>query len=190
MAAFDDGKQRFNQQGSRGPNPSSRLQLWLLIFGGAGGVYYVTHRVTIPMSGERRFITLSAAEEKAMGRSAESQILAKHRGRVLPSHHPLHQRIEAILRRLLQSLPATYYAGVVDAWRVYVIDDPEMANAMAAPGGGVFFYTGILKYVSSDDDIASILGHEVCMHRLQFILSNPVDFTCAVETLGSADGCI
>lgn len=34
-------------------------------------------------------------------------------------------------------------------------------NAFCLPGGKVFFYTGILKVTENDDQIATVMGHEI-----------------------------
>ncbi len=44
-------------------------------------------------------------------------------------------------------------------WNYEVVDDPEV-NAFAAPGGKVFVTRGILSYLSSEAELAGVLGHE------------------------------
>jgi len=45
-------------------------------------------------------------------------------------------------------------------WRVTIIDKPIL-NAFAAPGGKIYVYTGLMKYVKSGAELAGILAHEV-----------------------------
>lgn len=40
-------------------------------------------------------------------------------------------------------------------------DDDETVNAFAAPGGGIFFTTGMLDFLQTDDELAVVLGHEI-----------------------------
>jgi len=40
-----------------------------------------------------------------------------------------------------------------------------MANAFVLPGNHVFLFTGLFKYLKSEDDLAAVLGHEVA-HNL------------------------
>lgn len=47
-----------------------------------------------------------------------------------------------------------------EEWEFVVFDD-DQENAFAMPGGKVGFYTGILKLMNTDDDIAIVMGHEV-----------------------------
>jgi len=46
-------------------------------------------------------------------------------------------------------------------WRVYVIDDPKQVNAFSTPGGRLYVYSGLLKMVGSDAELAGVLGHEI-----------------------------
>jgi predicted Zn-dependent protease len=45
-------------------------------------------------------------------------------------------------------------------WEVTVFDKNE-ANAFALPGGKIGVYTGILKYAKDQDELATVLAHEV-----------------------------
>lgn len=46
-------------------------------------------------------------------------------------------------------------------WEFNVIQNDEMVNAFALPGGKVAVYTGILPYTKDEDGMATVLGHEV-----------------------------
>ena len=41
-----------------------------------------------------------------------------------------------------------------------VIDSPEL-NAFAVPGGYLYVYTGLIKYLDSEDQLAGVMGHEI-----------------------------
>ncbi len=42
-----------------------------------------------------------------------------------------------------------------------VLDDEKQVNAFALPGGYVYIFTGLLKRLKTDDEIAAVLAHEV-----------------------------
>ena len=46
------------------------------------------------------------------------------------------------------------------AWEFNLVNSAEV-NAFCMPGGKIVVYDGLLKLVSSDDDLAVVLGHEV-----------------------------
>jgi predicted Zn-dependent protease len=45
-------------------------------------------------------------------------------------------------------------------YHVKVIDDTEL-NAFTLPNGNIFFFTGLLDILSSDDEIAAVMAHEI-----------------------------
>nr|XP_043616278.1 mitochondrial metalloendopeptidase OMA1-like [Erigeron canadensis] len=45
-------------------------------------------------------------------------------------------------------------------WEILVVDD-KMINAFCVPGGKIVVFTGLLKHFTTDDEIATIIGHEV-----------------------------
>jgi len=47
------------------------------------------------------------------------------------------------------------------AWELYVIQDDKTLNAFATPGGYIYIYTGLIKYLDHADDLAGVLGHEM-----------------------------
>jgi Zn-dependent protease with chaperone function len=81
------------------------------------------------------------------------------RGRVLRDYGRLYQdgpevdRVRGIAARLVPP-----YLDPGD-FRVYVVDNPEW-NAMAAPNGSLYVFTGLLRDMD-DDEVAIVLGHEL-----------------------------
>jgi predicted Zn-dependent protease len=46
-------------------------------------------------------------------------------------------------------------------WKIKIIKNDSVLNAFCTPGGYIFVYTGIIKYLDSEDDFAGVLGHEI-----------------------------
>ncbi len=46
-------------------------------------------------------------------------------------------------------------------WKLTVIHDDSTLNAFCTPGGYIYIYTGILKFLDSEDQFAGVLGHEM-----------------------------
>lgn len=46
------------------------------------------------------------------------------------------------------------------AWEITIIDK-EVMNAFAVPGGRMYFYTGLMKYLDDAASLAGVLGHEM-----------------------------
>jgi beta-barrel assembly-enhancing protease len=46
-------------------------------------------------------------------------------------------------------------------WQVKLVQDDKTLNAFCTPGGKIYVYTGIIKYLDSEDDLAGVMGHEI-----------------------------
>jgi predicted Zn-dependent protease len=46
-------------------------------------------------------------------------------------------------------------------WRLRIIHNDSVMNAFCTPGGYIYVYTGILKFLDSEDQLAGVLGHEI-----------------------------
>ncbi len=46
-------------------------------------------------------------------------------------------------------------------WRLRIIKDDTTLNAFCTPGGYIYVYTGLIKYLSSKDQLAGVIGHEM-----------------------------
>lgn len=46
-------------------------------------------------------------------------------------------------------------------WDVYIVHDDATLNAFATPGGYIYVYTGLIKFLEDADDLAGVLGHEI-----------------------------
>lgn len=46
-------------------------------------------------------------------------------------------------------------------WRIRIIKNDTTLNAFCTPGGYIYFYTGILKFLESEDQVAGVMGHEM-----------------------------
>ncbi len=45
-------------------------------------------------------------------------------------------------------------------YTVTIINDPKTVNAFTIPGGGIYVYTGLLKFIDNQSTLAGVLAHE------------------------------
>ena len=106
-----------------------------------------------PVTGRSQMILIGADQEMALGLSESENILSQSK---LTTNKTLAARVENIGKKIVAvSEEAKQYE-----WSFYVIEE-DVLNAFALPGGKVFFYTGILKLMANDDQIATVMGHEI-----------------------------
>lgn len=47
------------------------------------------------------------------------------------------------------------------AWDLNIIDDDSTLNAFCTPGGYIYVYTGLIKYLDNSSSLAGVMGHEM-----------------------------
>lgn len=103
-------------------------------------------------TGRNEFIMIPTSEEVAMGRSAHQGILRQNK---LSTDPALVARINAIGQRLARISDRQDYK-----YNFFVVEADDL-NAFTTPGGNIYIYTGLIKRLTSDDQIASVLAHEM-----------------------------
>jgi len=112
----------------------------------------VTGCAKTPVTNRTQFILVSNQQEMALGLSESEKI---KQSSTLSSDKQLVARIRRIGDKIAK------VSGRDDfQWEFNVIESDQV-NAFCLPGGKVFFYTGILKIMDSDDQIAAVMGHEI-----------------------------
>lgn len=46
-------------------------------------------------------------------------------------------------------------------WQIKIIDDAKTLNAFCTPGGYIYVYTGLIKFLDHEDELAGVMGHEI-----------------------------
>jgi predicted Zn-dependent protease len=78
---------------------------------------------------------------------------------ILVGRDDVRQYITNIGNKILASPDVTKRNEFV--WQFEVIDDPNTINAFAVPGGYIYVYTGLMKYIDDEATLAGIIAHEI-----------------------------
>jgi predicted Zn-dependent protease len=103
----------------------------------------------------------SYEDEVQLGRELDAEI------RSTPQEYPIFQGDPSIKSYINNTvLPNVLSSSHIQHNNVYeyqieIIDRDDVMNAFAIPGGRMYFYTGILKYLDSEAALAGIIGHEI-----------------------------
>ncbi|MCF8259594.1 MAG: M48 family metalloprotease [Melioribacteraceae bacterium] len=144
----------------------------------------------------------SDKDEVAMGQQFAEQIESDNK--TYPDYNDpvLEKYIENNIFFPLLASPAIQKRGVYK-YDLTLIANDTVLNAFAIPGGNVYLYTGLLKYLDSEAALAGVLGHEIAhaerrhatqritrAYGLQFLVSialgnNPSQTTEVVANLFS-----
>lgn len=95
---------------------------------------------------------ISEKQEIAMGEQVAKQLEAQYG---LVQDDDIQNRVSAIGQKLLEhgTRPGLHYT-------FKVLNTPDV-NALACPGGYIYVFKGLLDYMTSDDELAAVMGHEI-----------------------------
>jgi predicted Zn-dependent protease len=97
------------------------------------------------------------SEDVSLGQQMAKQIAAD------PAHYPILNNptltayLQSIEERIVQS-PNMQNKDF--HYKVTIINDPNTINAFTIPGGGIYVYTGLLKFINDESALAGVLAHE------------------------------
>lgn len=92
------------------------------------------------------------------------------------------EQLRRVGDRLQRSVPVW---DMPDAdWEFVVFDVPNQINAFAMAGGKVGVFTGLFKIVKNDDQLASVIAHEIA-HVTAKHIHEKLSRELAVETVGT-----
>jgi predicted Zn-dependent protease len=105
---------------------------------------------------------LSVEDDKKLGLQVSQEIASK------PGEYPLldeaaypgaYAYIRTLTDKILNSGKLAYRNEF--AWQVKIIRDDATLNAFCTPGGYIYVYTGLIKYLDNEDQLAGVMGHEI-----------------------------
>ena len=121
---------------------------------------------------------LSESDERELGDEAYQEALSE-KGVKKVTSGPDYDRVQRVADRI-EDAAGRLHAKAVRGfeWQWTVVNDDNMVNAWALPGGKSAVYTGMLRMAKSDDELAVVMGHEashaIARHAGERISSNMV----------------
>ena len=106
-----------------------------------------------PVTGRKQLILISEVQERQMGLIGFQEIIKREK----ISKNKVYQ---SVVRRVGNRIAKVSHTPDLD-WEYKVIENDEMINAFALPGGKVGVYTGILKVAETEAGLATVMAHEV-----------------------------
>ncbi len=99
----------------------------------------------------------SKSDDVQLGQQMAQQIAAD------PAHYPILNNPE--LTNYIQSIENRIASSPNIQnkdfhYRITVINDPNTINAFTIPAGGIYVYTGLLKFIDDESALAGVLAHE------------------------------
>ncbi len=114
----------------------------------------------------------SIEDDKTLGAQVSQEINNDPQYKLLDrtQYAASYQYLDAIVSNILNSDEVAYKDEFV--WEVTIIEDDNTLNAFATPGGYIYVYTGLIKYLDNVDALAGVMGHEIAHADLRHTSRN------------------
>jgi len=149
-----------------------RLAVLILIVGASGAALYYSqhHKVETPV-GPQAVVNALADTQREISRVPAGLVRLSDADEVRVGDAMAQRYLGATASSLSDAQLAAYVSTVGRAvaaharrkldYRFHYLPDASLVNAFALPGGHVFIGKGLLLLMDSEDELASVLGHEV-----------------------------
>ncbi|MEQ9306841.1 MAG: M48 family metallopeptidase [Marinoscillum sp.] len=113
-------------------------------------------------SGKVSSLLFSPSDDRQLGEQVSKEIESN------PEEYPIlpkaqnqeaYRYLNSMRDQILASNDVDYLKEF--AWDLKIIQDDKTLNAFATPGGYIYVYTGLIKYLDNADDLAGVMGHEI-----------------------------
>ena len=119
-------------------------------------ITYFNSRSDNPVTGETQHVSMTPDQEIAMGLQAAPQ-MAQQFGGLDPDPQK-----QAIVDQIGQELVQKSAAGQTPyRFEFHLLADPNTVNAFALPGGQIFITDALYDRLTTKDQLAGVLGHEI-----------------------------
>jgi len=119
-----------------------------------------TAAVSKPNQGFNIFpIQQDIALGEQVARQTDSLYLAKGQLLERSKNARAYTLLDGVVKRVLDNGAIKYRKEF--PWDVKIIKDDATQNAFATPGGHIYVFSGLIKYLDNENELAGVLGHEI-----------------------------
>jgi predicted Zn-dependent protease len=97
------------------------------------------------------------SQDVQLGKQMQAQIAADSKDYPVLNNPKLTQYVQGIENTIVSSPNVTNKDFV---YHITIINDDKTINAFTIPGGSIYVYTGLLKFVDNEATLAGVLAHE------------------------------
>jgi predicted Zn-dependent protease len=138
-------------------------------------------------------LLLSDAKEEELGAEFHQQLLDS--ADAFPVFNPGSDSARLALKNYLDNVFHSVLIAVDDLPNydkefTFTIIDQDVVNAFAVPGGYIYIYTGILKEMQDESELAGVIGHEIAhvtQHHYRQAVAKMTIYSTLVEALIGSD---
>jgi beta-barrel assembly-enhancing protease len=126
------------------------------------GIFFLLLIISSCSKDDNSINIFSVSDDISLGKQADDEILGK------PAVYPLLDSVQyasayahlyRIRNAILNSGKLNYSTGF--PWKMRIIRNDTVNNAFCLPGGYIYVYTGIIKFLDNEAEFAGVLAHEM-----------------------------
>lgn len=103
----------------------------------------------------------SVNDDVTIGKDIDIQIRADRQNYpIMEGNDDVRSYVSGIGRNILNSSTAIQYKNIFP-YKFDVIRDDSTVNAFCVPGGYIYIYTGLIKFLNSEAALAGVMAHEI-----------------------------
>ena len=155
---FGYGQQQQRPQFGFGMRSMMKIRLLIgLVIAGFAIFSFLGSKTYNPVTGEKQFVGgITEEQEIALGLQAMPSMVQQHGG-----HYP-DQRLQDIVDQVGQRILQQSAAQETDwNFEFHLLSDSQTVNAFALPGGQIFLTAALYERLSTEGQLAGVLGHEI-----------------------------
>jgi predicted Zn-dependent protease len=110
---------------------------------------------------EAQINLFSIEDEIKLGQQVARQVESDPKNKILDEkkYAEAYKHLRRITETILNSGQVRYRKEF--PWQVKIIYNDSILNAFCAPGGYIYVYTGIIKFLDTEDQLAGVMAHEI-----------------------------
>lgn len=108
------------------------------------------------------FNIFPVSEDIKLGKQVSTEIASK------PEEYPIldanqYSEVYAYVNKMRDAILNSGKLQYKDefVWEIKIVQDDSTLNAFCTPGGYIYIYTGLIKYLDAEDELAGVVGHEM-----------------------------
>jgi predicted Zn-dependent protease len=109
-----------------------------------------------PVTQKKMYLSLTPRQEIALGLQAAPRMMQQHGGLYPDQHHQ--ERLDRVGIRLVRSSQTQNQQW---NYKFHLLRDGQTINAFALPGGQVFITAALYRRLTTEGQLAGVLGHEI-----------------------------
>jgi beta-barrel assembly-enhancing protease len=105
---------------------------------------------------------VSEADELRLGQQFDADLRANH------TEYPLYTSdasvglyVQDVFNKVVAGIPKDEMPTSYSFQKIQMIDKDTVVNAFAVPGGYIYVYTGLIKALKNENELAGVLAHEI-----------------------------